>query len=689
MNFRLPPSKFKNQILTAQKRDQFHSELDLTKEAIGNDGTRTVQASSDTVIFSCGHSGFGVVPLRRPGKFGFQHRKINCGHVSDLHLSPFIYDRLLAVSCIDQSIRIYTTPDAEIDNGEAEAPAALHEFRASAGTATTPVLVCWNPQVSGILAVGSGTKFDIFSVSSGSVEITKDIPSPIVTMDWSHDGSRLDLICKDAILRIYDVRSSELVHEVKLTGSKHVLKALADKQFVVSSLSRMRERELNLYSLDEPSRAIKTWNFGTASTPLIPIPDTVRKIVYLLDKSGGTLRWIEMISPYNEGAAGTSVDQASNGCLIHAFGLQIMEGEINRILIADTKGNTVPVKVTIGRKSYVEFHDDIFTPVPVESVVSGSEWLGGQNSMAMIATVNPSLIAAAERGDSLTKHAIIPNSQTTATSSKAPSEAPVQKKSPLPEKSQESVAVLRDEIAPTTPSRSQTAPVQGSAKPASTLSAREQRKWDKEEAQLEAGSANRTREVFREDLNARRAEYGAPTTREKSPDDDERSIPKKEDDVSGKPHLIDSDTKTPIKETKDEEAPSIGRGPAPVVDNEDALERIRSRRVTPAIEAQESSQDIKSPQPQREVYREDLGSRRSEYGAPSAGATREVFKEDLGARRAEYGARPSSRFSEESKQTSAPSPSLTQPEQSSQTHDGSREVYREDLSSRRAECESS
>lgn len=685
MSYRQVPSKFKNQILTAQKRDRFHSELDLTRDAIGNDGVRTVQANHETLVFSCGSGGVGFVPLQQPGKFGFQHPKVSCGHVSDIHITPFVYDRLVAVSCTDQSIRIFKVPNVE---KEEEIGSPEYEFRASAGAANTPVLVCWNPQVSGILAVGSGNKVDVYSTSTNKIELTIDISSPAISLDWSHDGAYINVISKDTTLRIIDPRNSDILHQAKLPGSKHVLKSLPDRHWVVSSLSRMRERELNLYSIAEPSKSIKSWNFGTASTPLIPIPDTVRKVVYLLDKSGGVLRWVETFAPYNEGAAGTSVDQSSSGCLIHPFGLQLMEGEINRVVIADTKGNTVPVRITIGRKSYLEFHEDIFTPIEVESTISADSWLSGTDGMAKMAKVNPSLVNAALAGKSLTENTITTSASVlnaTTKRSKEPQETTIAKEADPVDIKPEST---------TKSANISTTKSQVNSNASSTLSAREQRKWDKEEA---ASRSDSPREVYREDLSSRRAEYGASSPR-KSEAVQPTAEPKAEDELAltAEPAMNAGEKVEQKSEaTEDVKIPSIGKGVPPTLDDEDALEQLRARRVTPAVEQSEQQRavQIESPQPKREVYREDLSARRAEYGASPSSSKREVFKENLGERRSEYGATSSPSKVQASKFSSSRSSTAEQeatkkpdPVDEPRPDNNGREVYREDLSARRAEC---
>lgn len=606
MNFRQPLSKFKNQILTAQKRDQFHSELDLIKDTIGNDSTRTVQANHDTIVFSCGYTGVGFVPLNQPGKFGFQHLKLNCGHVSDIHISPFFGERLVAVSSIDQSVRILQIPTFEREDEEIEAP--LHQFRASAGSANTPVIICWNPQVSGILAVGSGTKVDIFSTVSNELVLTIDSASPIITLDWTHDGSKIIAISKDSTLRIINPRQKEILVTNKVTGTKHVIKSLPKDRFVISFLSRTREREMNLYELSQPSDVIKSWSFGTASTPLIPILDTVRKIIYLLDKSGGVMRWIEGVSPYNEGAAGTSVDQSSNACLIHPFGLQIMEGEINRLLIADTKGNTIPVKVTIGRKSYLEFHDDLFTPIEIESSITAEAWLQGEDRAAKVVKINPAAVKAVQKNESLS--AFIINPQPVNGSDTRTSEANIgttKKNIPLS---------ATKEAAPQEQQKEKSKKKE-STRASSTLSARGQRKWDKEEA---AGKKSTSGDVSASAKMELQSEAEI---------EDKQALRNEEQEPS-------SSEQVPV-------GSSIGLG-APPLDDEDALEKLRVRCVTPAIEKAEENRSSESPldQLQREVFREDLSARRAEYGATSPSKLRDVYKVNLGERRAEYGANGSS-----------------------------------------------
>lgn len=424
----------------------------------------------------------------------------------------------------------------------------------------------------------------------------------------------------------------------------------------------MRERELHLYSESDPSKSTKVWSFGTASGPLIPVVDSMKRVVYLQDRSGATLRWIETFAPYNEGVCSTSVDQSSNACLVHPLGLKLMEGEVNRLMIADTKGNCIPVKIAIGRKSYVEFHEDIYTDIEIEPSVSVESWLTGKDELAKVAKITPELVSSAMSGAPLTRFI----SDTRSNGDSLPTTTTTMK----PSKETNSI--------------NKSKPVDSPA-----LSTREQRKWDKEES---AAKASELKNVNKENDRT----HGETSTKSSIENDIVPAVSE-----TGKPSQS-------VEQTELGPVDSIGKGMPETLEDEEALEALRARRVTPVLEALHDN----IQKPSRDVAKEDLSARRAEYGAPgssdkiavssieqprtdtapnSTSNVREVFREDLSARRAEYGA-PSRINTSVTKAPSTSSPSLSAREQrkwdkesSTAASSSPREVYKEDLGARRAE----
>ncbi|ORY77375.1 hypothetical protein BCR37DRAFT_415281 [Protomyces lactucae-debilis] len=732
----LSHSRWKNQILTASKRDAWHSELDLINSAIGNESCDTVQATHEWALFSCGNA-IGIIPVNEPGKYGQAHPKVACGTVSDLSVSPFPGDRQGIVSSTDGQVRIFTLPNA---GAEFDAQ-PVSTVRASGGTASTPVLIQHHPQVSGVFLIASGSKVDVVSVQEG-IQQTIDCISPAITAAWSFDGAKVLVVSKDSTLRIFDARSGKSLAEAKLVGSKPVVRCLPDDLFVISNLSRSRERELNLYNLADPAKSLHTWSLGTASTPLIPVLDHGRNIVYLLDKSAGTLRWAETFAPWNEGAASTGVEQSSSGTLIQSMALRLMEGEINRFMIADTKGNLVPVKISIGRKSYLEFHDDLYDEIPIAASISAKDYFNGQDEFAKVAKLSPSLVEAAAKGQDIAHNATAPvRKQKAESAGNVPSKAAAS----APSKSQYLDSDIAEKLERTIISEPETRkPVSvaqvAQKKPTAVdagISAREQRAFERAEAKdREAAKAQDVKKSVAVKEVEEVAQEEAPS----------QSVHKEQDIAEPSP-AVDS-----VPAEKEAET-SIGRGRPPALDDEDALEQARSRRVTPAIESQaaqekQAKQDesplvVQSPQPQRnatssggarEVYREDPTQRRAEYGAtvkkgslfaqrmaqydavargeivrepspesdasPRSAGSKEVFREDRTSRRSEYGApsklsespRPTSASASSplKRETSTPSKSVvpvksTSPTKAIAAPSAPREVYKEDLTARRAE----
>jgi coronin-7 len=107
-----------------------------------------------------------------------------------------------------------------------------------------------------------------------------------------------------------------------------------------------------------------TISAGTDSSTgtLTPLYDRDTDLVFLMGKGDSVIRWgqIENIK-VQEFPAATIGDNILGSCLIPKKACSIMSGEINRILVISGDGsNMIPVSVVVPRKSYTDFHSDVF-----------------------------------------------------------------------------------------------------------------------------------------------------------------------------------------------------------------------------------------------------------------------------------------------------------------------------------------
>ena len=82
-------------------------------------------------------------------------------------------------------------------------------------------------------------------------------------------------------------------------------------------------------------------------------------------------------------------EQTKGACLVPKRALKVMETEVNRV-IQLTANSVVPIPYHVPRKSYMEFHSDLF-PDTRGSVTSGtaSLWMGGFNGAVTKISLNP------------------------------------------------------------------------------------------------------------------------------------------------------------------------------------------------------------------------------------------------------------------------------------------------------------
>ncbi|KAJ3047864.1 Coronin-7 [Rhizophlyctis rosea] len=129
-------------------------------------------------------------------------------------------------------------------------------------------------------------------------------------------------------------------------------------------------------------------------TPLFD-PDT--NMLYLSGKGDTSIRWLEIdpsnaSSPITPGALPFMSNTTFAGAtLVPKLALNVMQGEVARILaVASDGGSVVPITVTVPRKSYMEFHSDIFPDTKsTEPALSSSEWFDGQTKLCNVVSLDP------------------------------------------------------------------------------------------------------------------------------------------------------------------------------------------------------------------------------------------------------------------------------------------------------------
>lgn len=77
-----------------------------------------------------------------------------------------------------------------------------------------------------------------------------------------------------------------------------------------------------------------------------------------------TLHWVEVGGPSTFTQGGTPVPTTiASLALAPPSNLNLMKAEINRVMLLTTDA-VVPVPIEVPRRQYIDFHSDLFPPVP-------------------------------------------------------------------------------------------------------------------------------------------------------------------------------------------------------------------------------------------------------------------------------------------------------------------------------------
>lgn len=127
----------------------------------------------------------------------------------------------------------------------------------------------------------------------------------------------------------------------------------------------MQSRERTVLVIDPLSTgapiASSTLDYETAA--LLPVVDQERAIVYLAGRGDSILKYSEFTKnafAWNAVGVGAPVESLA---LAPWKKLDVIKGEINRLLVLSKQGDVIPVPVIVPQRFYIDFNDATNPPV--------------------------------------------------------------------------------------------------------------------------------------------------------------------------------------------------------------------------------------------------------------------------------------------------------------------------------------
>jgi len=389
MSFRgIRASKYRHVYGEPAKKGQCFENIRLTKNAHDSNFCAVNPKFLALVIETSGGGTFSVFHVEQPSRSGHHVCRVT-GHtaqVLDIKWNPF-NDNIIASASDDCTVKLWYIPETGNNEDISHPLVELNAHRRRVS------FVEWHCTADNILAtVGFDNLVIIWDVSRGSqVKQITCHTDTIYSLSFDRNGSRMVTTCKDKQIRIFDPRTGEVIREGKSHQGNKAAKItyLGDTGMIISTgFNKFSDREISVWREDDLSEPIKTLSLDSSSGVLNPVYDHDTRMVYIIGKGDGNVRYYEIIDepPYicylNEFISGSP--QRGMG-VMPKRGVDVSICEIFRMYkVHATKDLVEPVSMIVPRKSNV-FQTDIYpeTLAPI-AALSASDWTSGKNACPVL-----------------------------------------------------------------------------------------------------------------------------------------------------------------------------------------------------------------------------------------------------------------------------------------------------------------
>jgi coronin-7 len=138
------------------------------------------------------------------------------------------------------------------------------------------------------------------------------------------------------------------------------------------------------------------------TSPLEPVVDSDRSIVYFTSRTSSALHWADLNASGTQGTQPLSFAAGGAAALAPVAPLlDVMRGEIAKLYVPSPPGAggdaIVPVSVVVPRRQYIDFHSDLFPDTMDwrDTPHTAGQWLEGQNKKLAMLQLDPKLRKAA------------------------------------------------------------------------------------------------------------------------------------------------------------------------------------------------------------------------------------------------------------------------------------------------------
>lgn len=451
MSWRFKASKYKNAAPIVPKPENYVRDICVgSYQTYGNN----IAASAKFMAFNWDHVGssVAVLPLDDSGRKSkiMPLLHAHSDTVTDMDFSPFD-DGLLATGSQDCSVKLWTIPSEGLQESLSNPEFVFSHKQRRVET------VGFHPTADFLLHSSSFTTFTLWDlVSKQEIFSNNNEHSEVIqSVSWKKDGTLVATSCKDKQVRVLDPRGEKIC--IKTSNSHQSIKDSRvvwlgeTNKILTTGFDAQRLRQVIIRDLRNFKEAEKSLELDCSTGILMPLYDADTGMLFLAGKGDTTITYMEVTDkePFLIEGIRYSGEQTKGACLVPKRALNVMQGEVNRILQL-TSSSVIPVTYQVPRKTYRDFHSDLFPDTPgYKTDLVSTEWLKGKNVSVPKISLNPASREKAEEPitprlgpkpftplklnetDSFDKVFNVPSAPTTKTTNGVHEKTPVREELPL------------------------------------------------------------------------------------------------------------------------------------------------------------------------------------------------------------------------------------------------------------------
>ncbi|KFP01875.1 Coronin-6, partial [Calypte anna] len=405
-------SKFRHVFGQPVKADQMYEDIRVSKVTWDSSFCAVNPKFLAIIVESGGGGAFMVLPLAKTGRVDKNHPLVT-GHtapVLDIDWCPH-NDNVIASASEDTTVMVWQIPDYIPVRNITEPVVTLEGHSKRVG------IISWHPTARNVLlSAGCDNLVILWNVGTGEMLLVlEDMHTDLIyNVGWNRNGSLLVTTCKDKKVRVIDPRKQQIVAEKdKPHDGARPIRAIfmADGKIFTTGFSKMSERQLGLWDLNNFEEPIALQEMDTSNGVLLPFYDPDSSIVYLCGKGDSSIRYFEITdeAPYVHYLNTYSSKEPQRGMgFMPKRGLEVSKCEIARFFKLHER-KCEPIVMTVPRKSDL-FQDDLYpdTPGP-EPALEADEWLSGKDAEPILISLRDGYVPIKNRELKVVKKNILDN----------------------------------------------------------------------------------------------------------------------------------------------------------------------------------------------------------------------------------------------------------------------------------------